>query len=169
MREYYVRFVKEVGRCVFIFWKAQVAGGMFAGVVTAIISGAIGISLPRVVTRSVAAVVCGYLALLGIAFIRAIMRAPVNLDQKRSAEIALARAAHQKSTEQAQFLLAENIELQKPKRPKHEQIRYEKAQSAIKGMAEHELMFLQVIVGREEIEIENLHQELRQKGVGESE
>lgn len=72
----------------FVFWRGQVAVSLFAGIVTAIFGGGIGTIAPHLVRASAVAVVVGYLAMLGIFFVFAVMRAPVNLDRQRASEIA---------------------------------------------------------------------------------
>lgn len=84
MREYYARYFREVRRHVFIFWKAQIAVGLGAGVVTAIVNR-IRQETPWVVGfLSVGFIAIGYLVMLGIAFIYSAMRAPVTLDRERA-------------------------------------------------------------------------------------
>jgi hypothetical protein len=92
MHEYYARFFREVGQNTFTFWKGQVVGGVVAGVITAIVNGINGVTPAKVVWASVAAVVLGYLALLGIGLICAVITAPVKVDQRRLTEIELSKA-----------------------------------------------------------------------------
>ena len=87
MGEYYARFFREVRRQVFIFWKAQVAVSISAGFIAAV-TNAIREQTPfSVAVWSVSIAVIGYLVVLGLASIGAVMLAPVNLDRQRIDEI----------------------------------------------------------------------------------
>src|SRR6266851_1620302 len=85
MCKYYARLFAELRRVVFFFWKQQIFTGLFAGAISAIIDAIHHGSGPHVLLTAVLVAVAGYLAILGVFFIYAVMRAPVNLDQQRQA------------------------------------------------------------------------------------
>jgi hypothetical protein len=82
MREYYTQFFAEVRRTVFAFWKAQVIGGMFAGVVAVILAAIVGRDPWHIVITAATFVVAGYLALLSVGVIHSVISAPVTLDKQ---------------------------------------------------------------------------------------
>jgi len=81
-------------------------GGLLAGVITAVVDGGNGVTPSKVASASVSAVVYGYLALLGIAFIYSVIRAPAKLDQQRALELSGKDSA-------LQIQIGENERLQK--------------------------------------------------------
>jgi hypothetical protein len=87
MREYYARFFREVRKIVCLFWKAQIAVSMFAGVTAPLIGWLADWTVWDVALLTAEATVAAYLMILGIFSIYAIMVAPVRLDQRRVSEI----------------------------------------------------------------------------------
>ena len=75
-----------------LFFKGQVAvslvAGIFAVIIAAILTVHIGPIIDRIATISIIAVIGGYLLVVVIFLGYAIVRAPVNLDQNRTSEIA---------------------------------------------------------------------------------
>jgi hypothetical protein len=87
MREYYSRFWREVRRSVFVLWKAQIGVGLFAGVISAIVTAIRQQSPLGVALWSIAISVIGYLTFLTLALMYSMLFAPVRLDQQRESEI----------------------------------------------------------------------------------
>jgi hypothetical protein len=129
MREYYARFFREVWRQVFAFWKSQVVVSLGAGIVAAVVN-AIRQETPTptsVVLWSVGIAAIGYLAMLGIFSICAVMIAPVKLDQQREREIQQQKnygeteiATHREDARQQYFgRVKAEAELQQERARKH--------------------------------------------------
>lgn len=108
MREYYARLFREVRAHVFIFWKGQIAGGMVAGVITAIVNGINGAATSKVVWESISAVVLGYLALFVIGTAYRAIRAPADLDKKRAEEIDLLVRQHSQQVSAKDAVIAQH-------------------------------------------------------------
>ena len=70
-----------------IFWKAQVAISLGAGIVAVIVTAVKQETALTVALWSVGAVAFGYFAMLGLFSIFAVMRAPVTLDQQWESEV----------------------------------------------------------------------------------
>lgn len=71
----------------FTFWQAQIGVSLGAGVITAMVSTIRQQASWDVALWSIGVVVIGYLVMLGIFFICAVMCAPVTLDRHRAEEI----------------------------------------------------------------------------------
>lgn len=124
MREYYARFFQEIRREVFIFWKAQVGVSAGAAIVAAIANSVRQQSSINIALWSLGLAVVGYLAMVAIFCIFAIMSAPVVLDRQRAAVIATAN----QSIEALRDVLSR-------KHPYNEQLE-EKVTTAITGLSE---------------------------------
>ena len=86
MREYYARLFREARRNVFVFWKAQIGVSVAAGIISAVMTYIKQRSPLDVALWSIGLAVGGYLLVLGVYSICALMTAPVNLDKQRKRE-----------------------------------------------------------------------------------
>jgi hypothetical protein len=123
MREYYIRFLKEMQGKVFEFGKTQIIVAIGAGVVTAALTAIRQQAPLSVALWSVGLALIGYLVMLVLFFIRAVFNAPVSLDRQR--------AATQEKLEREIWTLTQALS-----RNPHEEQLEGKVRTAIEGLNE---------------------------------
>ncbi len=100
MREYYARLFREARVQVFVFWKAQVAVSIGAGILSTVANSIRQQSPLGVALWTVGMATVGYLVMLAFFSVCAMMVAPVTLDRRRVEEVEQARAiASERGTE----------------------------------------------------------------------
>lgn len=147
-------------------WWMSVSGILFTLVVAISRKGWIVlVSLQEVAVNAAGGLVLAFVGSWAISLVRSFKL----LDDDRAAEVATANAALAESQRGGEMLKAENAELKKPKRERHQQIKYDEASSEIQGLSAPELVFIRALIGRGEFKFEDFHQDLiRNHGMAES-